>query len=59
MVRLFKHGEAVIESCFFCGATFEEPQELGKIVNCPSPEDGGCGNNYKIIMVKETNIVKE
>lgn len=56
MVKSFKNGDEVIASCIFCGVDFEENQPIGKKIECPSEEDGGCGNHYRISMYSETSI---
>lgn len=51
----YDNGDAVIENCLLCGATFEESQKIGTKISCDE-EEGGCGNTYKLSMYAKTNV---
>jgi hypothetical protein len=54
----FSNGEAVIQNCIFCGATFDTPSKIGEKITCPE-EQGGCGNSYRVSMYQEPAIKQE
>jgi len=56
MVKSFKNGDKVLDSCLFCGGTFEEPETLGTKIICPSESEGGCGAIYKVSMYNEPSV---
>lgn len=58
MVKSYKNGDSVLTSCVFCGASFDEPQTLGKKIECPE-DQGGCGNVYKVSMYAEPAVASE
>jgi len=51
----YSNGNAVLNSCIFCGATFEEPCKLGDKITCPENQ-GGCGNSYRISMYEKPAV---
>ena len=55
MTQKFENGDAVLENCFFCGATFEEAQKLGSKIECDELH-GGCGNTYKVSMYAKPSV---
>ena len=42
----FRNGDKVIETCYFCGMRFEEPQALGDAIECAG--DLGCGVKFTV-----------
>lgn len=42
----YKNGDAVLETCYFCGMSFDDPQKIGTTIHCPP--DLGCGTTYII-----------
>jgi hypothetical protein len=58
MTQRFENGNAVLENCLFCGATFEEAQRLGDKIECDESQ-GGCGNVYKVSMYAKPVVKSE
>jgi len=56
MVKHYKNGDKVLQSCIFCGADFEESQKLGSKIECPSEDEGGCEQVYRVSMYSEPNV---
>ncbi len=57
MADKYSNGDAVLSSCLFCGATFEEVQKIGDKISCDETQ-GGCGNAYRISIYQTPAVTK-
>ena len=45
--------EKGIHTCAFCGLIFDQYQGLGTSIICPNENDGGCGREFRLMLISK------